>query len=96
MKSKPVQDLIKLLVDRKISITSTLAVNEPDPGRGFSREFADAGLAGGDGIQERCRLRFSKAASIHPGPSRGALIERRVDTAIVGEYLVRRVETAHS
>ena len=34
MKSKPVQDMIKLLVDRNISITSTLAVNEPGPGRG--------------------------------------------------------------
>src|SRR5262249_52730999 len=34
MKGKPVQDLIKLLVDRKISITSTLAANEPGLGRG--------------------------------------------------------------
>jgi imidazolonepropionase-like amidohydrolase len=35
MKSKPVQDMIKLLVSRGVSITSTLAANEPAPGRGI-------------------------------------------------------------
>jgi imidazolonepropionase-like amidohydrolase len=34
MKSKAVQDMIKLLVDRNVSITSTLAANEPGLGRG--------------------------------------------------------------